>query len=152
MKKFKLKISNTLLVLLLAVALLSLGGAIWNIYNIFAVQNATVGNIISYLIITLLTLVIFCLAISILLFGKYTVTEKFLTIHFGFITTKSKISDIVAITHFKKSDKLVVYFADAKYSVVIIDKNLYDEFVFAVRDFNNKVLFNSQIDGEDTPN
>ena len=141
-----------MMALLVVVMLLSLAGAIWNVYNIFATKNASIGNVVSYLIITLLTLVIFALAFSVLFFGKYTVTEKHLTIHFGFITTKSQINDIVAITHFKKSGKLVVYFSEAKYSVIIIDSSDYDNFVLAVREFNPKVIFNSQIDGEDASN
>ncbi len=151
MKKFKLKLSTTLLILLLLVAGLSLGGTVWNIYNLFAVKNITVGNIISYTLIAILALVVFALSIAVLLFGRYTVLDGKLTVYFGFIKSTSKISDVVAITHFKVSNKLVIYFSDSKYSVIIISPTEYENFILALREQNPSIYYLSKTDGEDEP-
>ena len=61
------------------------------------------------------------------------------------------INDVVQITHFKKSDKLVLYFKDAKYTVVIISPEKYEDFIFALREENRQIIYDSRTDGEDEP-
>jgi len=151
MKKFRLKLSTTLLVLLTIVALLSLAGTIWNVYNIFAVKNITIGNIVSYLLIAILALLLFALSISVIFFSSYKVIDGKLTVCFGFIKSSSKIEEVISITHFKISDKLVVYFSDSKFSVILIAKKDYENFILALREQKPTIYYSTKTDGEDTP-
>ena len=84
-------------------------------------------------------------------YGKYVVDGGYLYSYFGFIKSKIDISEIIEITHFKKSNKLVVYFKDGKYTVIVIASELYDNFVIAVRESNKSIIFDVKIDGEDKP-
>ena len=85
-------------------------------------------------------------------FGEYVIDEKNLTLKIGLIKNKTPLEEIVAITLFKKSNKLVLYFADQKYTVIVIKPEDYDQFILELRSKNSKIIYNSQIDGEDTPN
>ena len=61
------------------------------------------------------------------------------------------MKDVTEITHFKKSDKLVLYYKPDKYVVIVIDPLCYDDFVKTVRQINPMIIFDSQIDGEELP-
>jgi hypothetical protein len=71
--------------------------------------------------------------------------------YFGLIRSKIDLADIICLTHFKKSDKLVAYFKDGTYTVIVIASQEYGEFVRSVREQNPSILYNAKIDGEDTP-
>ncbi len=86
-----------------------------------------------------------------MLYGCYTVKGSTLYCNFGVVKTSYDIKDVVCITHFKKSDKLVVYFKDAKYTVIVIDNKLYDDFIATLREINPSIAYDTRIDGEDTP-
>ena len=76
--------------------------------------------------------------------------ELFLAGFFVFFKAKYKIKDIVCISLFKKSNKLVVYFLEQSYTVIVIDENLYDDFVLSLRKVNQEIIYDTRIDGEDT--
>jgi hypothetical protein len=90
-------------------------------------------------------------AVSIAVHGAYVIKNDTLYAYFGIIPSKYEIKDIVEITHFKKTDKLVAYFKDGKYTVIVIDKNDYDDFVICIREVNRQIIFDKKIEGEDTP-
>ena len=87
-----------------------------------------------------------------MLFSSYSLKKGNLYVRFGFFVSKTKVSDVIGITHFKKSDKLVIYFKDQTFSVVVIAKEKYDDFVLILRELNKSIFFSSQIDGEDLAN
>ena len=72
-------------------------------------------------------------------------------IRFGFIRSKIKIDNVVQFSHFKKSNKLVMYFKNAEYTVIIISPEEYESFILAVRDINQRIIYDVKIDGEETP-
>ena len=82
---------------------------------------------------------------------KYVIKDGKLYTCFGFIRTKIEVEKITAVIHFKKSDKLVIYFNQNKYAVVVISPSEYDNFISALREVNPKIAFDNRIDGEDTP-
>lgn len=148
---FKFKYSPVVWVLLSLVLALSLAGLTWNVYAL--IQNSWAGGVkvFSHVAMVIITAFLIIFVLSVMIYGRYLINDKFLVQYFGLIKIKTPISSLVQITHFKKSDKLVVYFDDQKYTVIVIDKSLYDEFVMRVREVNSNVIFDVQIDGEDTP-
>lgn len=151
MKRFNFKYSAFLWALLVLVLLLSGAGAGWNIYNAiyFMPISGIQGGL--YILISVLSFAVFILAVSMMVYGCYTVKDGFLVANFGLIRSKSKIEDIIEITHFKKSDKLVVYYKEGAFSVIMISPKNYDDFVLSLREVNPEISFDSRIDGEDTP-
>ena len=43
----------------------------------------------------------------------------------------------------------MVYFKHQAFSVIVIAKEKYDDFVLSLRELNQAILFSKQIDGED---
>ena len=105
MKTFRFKYSPLVWTLLVLVLLLSLGGLAWNIFNIVEYSWADVFKIASFAIILAATAFLTAFAISVMLFGRYVIGNGKLRTRFGFISTATNVSDVVQITHFKKSDK-----------------------------------------------
>lgn len=151
MKKFNFKYSSLLWTMLILVLCLSGAGAGWNVYNAvyFMPISGLQGGL--YILISLLSFAVFVLAISMMVYGCYTVKDGYLISNFGLIKSKSKISDVIEITHFKKSDKLVIYFKEGAFSVIMIAPKNYDDFVLSLREVNPEISFDNRIDGEDTP-
>ena len=137
--------------LLILVAVFSLAGIAWNIYNLVYFLYAGALKIITYSLLICVTIALFILAVSVIFFGRYTVSDKELTMHLGLFRNKTNIDDIVQITHFKKSDKLVVYFLDAKFSVLLIAPSEYERLVLCLRAKKPSIIYDTKIDGEDTP-
>ena len=89
--------------------------------------------------------------LSVIFYGRYVIKDGELIQYFGFLKTKTPLKEIVEITHFKKSDKLVVYFSDRKYTIIVIDKQYYEPFILVVRTENPSIVYDVKIEGEDTP-
>lgn len=153
MKKFRFKYAPSVWVLLIAVLLFSVGGLIWNIFNLVELYSfKKTINIISYAIIILITCALTIFVLSVIFYGNYVIKGDFLYVYFGFFKTKYKIEDIVCISLFKKSNKLVAYFKEQTYTVIVIDESFYDEFVLSIRKINQQIIYDTKIDGEDIAN
>ena len=151
MKSFKFAYTKIVWALLFLVVTLALISLAWNIYNLICFLDDGLFKIISYSIIVVLTLALLIFTISVIFYGRYIIKDQCLISYFGFVRTKYKISNLTEITHFKKSDKLVVYFADNSYTVIVISPQYYDQFVLSIREQNPAIRFDAKIDGEDTP-
>ena len=152
MKSFKFRYSLTVWILLAVVVVSSAIGLAWNIYNVIFYNTVDAFKTASYIIIALLTLALLILSLSIILYGKYVIKKEHLVSYFGFIKTKILLTDITEVVHFKKSDKLVAYFKDDSFTVIVISPEEYSNFVIALREVNPQIYYGVKIDGEDTPN
>ncbi len=151
MKSYKFRYSIAIWVLLGLLIALSIVGVVWNIYNIIAFFSIDWIKVATFTVICALAMVLVVFGVSVAVYGRYTVKGGQLTSCFGFLKTKYDICDIVEITHFKKSNKLVTYFSDQTYTVIVIDPNEYTDFVMTIREINPQIIYDTQIDGEDTP-
>ena len=151
MKSFKFRYSNTVWILLALVLVLSLAGLIWNIFNLIEFLPTGSYKVGTYSLIVVLTAILTLLVISVMVYGRYIIKDGKLYSYFGFIRSKMEINDIICLTHFKKSDKLVAYFKDETYTVIVISPEFYEEFISTVRKVNPSILYDAKIDGEDTP-
>ena len=152
MKSYRFRYSTIAWILMGLVAVLCAGGLTLNIFNIFQYRWAESLKIVSYSLIALINLLLLVFVISVMAYGRYSIKNNFLYMYLGFIRVKSDINDIIEITHFKKSNKLVVYFKDDKYSVIVISPKEFDDFIMSLRNNNPKIYYDERIDGEDTPN
>lgn len=149
--KFPFKYSTFIHIALAVVLIASLGGLAWNIFNLISYVYLGVFKIIMYSVIILLNLALCILALSLIFFGQYVINEKHLICCFGFIRSRYSISDITQVVLFKKSNKLVVYFNNNKYTVILISPAMYEDFTIALRKHNPSITYNTEIDGEEQP-
>jgi len=154
MKIFKFAFSSTAKILMFIALILTTLGGVWNIFNIIAYTSYAIVNWVKiggYILLIVFDLCLLILVVCIMSNSKYTIDNEKLVLRYGFITSKILIKEIIAITHFKISNKLVVYLQTGKFTVINIDKNLYEDFVVSVREHNRAIIYNSKTDGEDTP-
>lgn len=151
MKKFRFNYSALIWTLIALVVLLSAGGLCFNVINVISYWGQSSFKTIVYVLIVILNAALTALALSVMLMSKYVIKDGKLHSYFGFIRTQVKIDDIVQITHFKKSDKLVIYYKDAKYTVILLSPKLYESFILSLREENRKILYDARTDGENTP-
>lgn len=140
MNNFKFAYGKGVWILLSLAIPLSLAGLGWNIYNLVYFAAEGIYKILAYGLSVLICAALSAFCISVAVYGRYVFKNGCLYLHFGFVYTKTDTKDIVRITHFLKSDKLVMYFKDAKYSVVVIAPELYKEFAQTVKTFNPNVI------------
>ncbi len=148
MKSFKFKYAPLVWILLIAVILLTAAGTAYSVFSAVDAIKVQSNKIFSSIIIAIVNLALLVFASSVAIFGKYTIKTGVLYSFFGFIRTKTQISEVVQITHFKKTDKLVLYFKDAKYTVIVISPTDYDAFIESLRQENSNIIFNATVDGE----
>ena len=151
MKKFTFKYTPTIWVLLSVVLGLTLAGIGFNVFNLVNYIPSGTTNTIIYSVIIALVSVLMVIDISFMVAGRYLIKDKVLFVCFGFFKSKISLDDVRAIVLFKKSNKLVLYYGQDKYTVIMIADTLYDDFVIAIRKENKKILFSTEFDGEDTP-
>ncbi len=143
-KNFRFKFNSLiwfLLIVLLAISLVSVG---LNIYSLILAVKNELGNVIIKAITLAINTILPVFTLSLMIYSKYVIKNGKVYCYFGFIRNKTQIEEIVQFTRFKKSDSLVAYFKDGKYTVIVIAPDKYDDFVKAVREFNGKITFDMQ--------
>lgn len=140
MNNFKFAYGKGVWILLALAIPLAAAGLGWNIYNLVYFAEEGIYKILAYGLSVLICGALLAFCISVAVYGRYVFKNGCIYLRFGFVYTKTKAEDVVRITHFIKSDKLVIYFKDAKYSVVVIAPELYKEFISAVKALNPNVI------------
>ncbi len=141
---FRYKFNLTTWILLgvvLAVSLVSVG---LNAYNLSLLVKSGSSNFTIRIIMLVVSVLLTLFVISVISFSFYKVKNDCVYTYFGFIRSKTNVNDIVQFTHFKKSNKLVAYFKDEKYIVIVVSPQDYDGFIQAVRELNPKIIFDMQ--------
>ena len=151
MKKFRFEYSKLVWILLSLVLVLVAIGITWNIFNLIQYSFLGTFKIVSYTAIVVLLFALFIIVLSVMLGSKYVVKDNFVHVWIGVFKSKTNVKDISCFVLFKKSNKLVVYYKDNKYSVILLSPDKYDDFVLAVREQNHEIAFRTEIDGEETP-
>lgn len=145
MKKFTFKFTKTLWVLSVVLLLISLFGMVWSIINLVKGWGFGAKSIISNALLIIVDLALFIFCVSLTFFKSYTVTDEYLFTRFGLLKFKIKLSDITEVTVFEKQKKLVVYFSENKYTVIIIDEDEHDAFANALKEKNSLIYISKKI-------
>lgn len=151
MKKFRFKYSPLVWVLLAVVLALAIAGLVWNVLNLIDCLPLGATKLTINVVLVVINALFLAFVVSVMVYGKYVVKEDKIVCYLGIVRSTYKIKDVVEITHFKKSDKLVVYFDNSNYTVIVINPALYDKFILAVRDKNKRIVYDTKIDGEELP-
>jgi len=128
--------------------ILSLFGFAVNIYRLINFSDATVFNYISVILMLLVTVLLTVIIISVLISSNYILTKEKLISKFGIVKSDILLKNITSLVHFKKTDKLVIYFDD-KYSVIVVKKEWYDDFIKTILQYNPKIVYDSKSDSEE---
>ena len=155
MKSFKFKFLTITLILLALVACLSVAGVVFNVLGIINLLKVAIIkpiNVIGKILMLLLSVFLLILCVSIIFGSKYQVKKDKVLLYLGLFKSKYNIDEIVEFVHFKKSNKLVMYFKNAEYTVISVSPVFYEQFILSVRENKREIYYATKTDGEDTPN
>jgi hypothetical protein len=138
-------------ILLSVILAVSVAGIAWNVYCITQYVGISTKRVVSSAILCALSLVLLTLSLSILVYGKYLIKNGRLYSYLGIIKSTFELQSLTEIIHFKKSNKLVAYFGEKTFVIILIAPEFYEQFILSVREINPKISYNVKIDGEDTP-
>ena len=141
MDKYRFGYSPLLKILISIVIAIAAAGLVLNILTVINHAKAHTLLAVLYGVLTLLTAILLAEAVAIAFYGLYKIKDGCLYACFGFIYTKTDVKYIVAVHVFKKTEKLVVYYKDEKFSVIIIPPASYDDFIAALLKANPEIKY-----------
>lgn len=97
--------------------------------------------ILQYVLMFIVTVVLFVLLFSILLFSSYSVDGKYFKTKFGLIVSKYDVEKIKEVALDRKTNKLTVNFESGEFIVVVVKQEWYDDFINAILETNPKIEY-----------
>lgn len=151
MKSYKFRFSKLVLILIglaIAAALAAVAYTVYRIYLYGFSSPLLVIQHVAVLIVAALAIVIF---VSLLIRSVYKITDTQIILWFGIVKQTFKIADIESVHLFTKTNKLVIYFKDDKYTVIVVKPEWYNEFTKEILARNDKIRYDvSTTDKDET--
>lgn len=151
MKTYKFKLSKAAVILTIAGVLLGLGAIGFTVWRIYRTGFSEPLYIIQHVVLLLVGTIAIVIFASILIRSVYKITDKEIVLWFGIIKSTFKISDIESLHLFTKTNKLVIYFKDEKYTVVVVKPDWYNEFCKEILARNEKIRYDVSVSDSDEP-
>lgn len=149
MHTYKFKFSKGVIALLIALLVLGIAAIVFTVYRMFIYGFSSVSLVIQYVVLIIFGLLAIIVVISMLIRSVYKVTEKEIVLWFGIIKSSYKIKDIESIHLFTKTNKLVLYFKNEKYTIVVVNPAWYNEFIKDVLSHNLNIRYDVSISEKD---
>ena len=149
MKSYRFKLSAAATVGCIAGILLGLAGIGVTAFRIWKYGFSSAQLIIQHVVVLLVSALAIALFASILIRSVYKLTDKTLVLWFGFIKSEYKIADIEAVHLFTKTNKLVLYFKDEKYTVIVVKPEWYRELTQEIIARNKNIRYDVSTDDKD---
>ena len=128
----------------LALCLAAIGLTTWQFADFLRTGNINgalewIKFVLLYFVSGALTVLI----VAMLLRSEYILTNRELTLLFGFVRTKYPLESILSVHLFKGANKLAVYFSDGrnKYMAIVIKDTLYETFAKDLISRNERIAF-----------
>ena len=145
MKKFKYPFPRLTFILIIAGLAVCLAGFIVNLYVCITQGTSWAVNpflpLILYILMFFVSVVAGALLTSVLCSSYYAVDKKSIRTAFGFIRSNYDVNQIDVIVLDRETNKLLVYFKDESYIVIVIKPAQYTDFVQAVLDVNPAIEY-----------
>ena len=150
MKTYKFRLSKTAAILTVAGILLGFGAIGFTIWRIlFRTGFSEPLYIIQHVVLLLVGAIAIVIFSSILIRSVYKITDKEIVLWFGIIKSTFKIADIESLHLFTKTNKLVIYFKDEKYTVVVVKPEWYNEFCKEILARNERIRYDVSVTDSD---
>ena len=141
MKTYKFKLSKVAALLSALAIILSLGGNALTVYRIIKIgfTSFTVG--VQHVVMLIVCVALLVVFISLLIRSYYKITDKEIILKFGVIKSVFKIEEITSVHLFTKTNKLVVYFKNETYTVIVVKENWHKDFIDDLLSKNDKIVY-----------
>jgi hypothetical protein len=133
------KLIWALLSVLTALFLTSLGALIYSLVSYLGLDK---WRKVLYASLILLVLFLLLIVLTLMFIRRYKIKNDKIYLRLGLFLT---IIDINKIVEFKiYSDKLTLFLNDTRYTVIVIDKKYFDNFVSEVRKINPLIIYSKE--------
>ena len=150
MKTYRFKLSKLAAAGCAAGILLGIGGIAFTIYRIYKYGFADAQLIIQHAVVLIVGALAIALFASILIRSVYKITDTEIVLWFGFIKSAYRIADIESVHLFTKTNKLVLYFKDEKYTVIVVKPEWHNDFIKEILSKNADIRYDvSTTDSDD---
>ncbi len=139
--KFKYKYSKFMIAFLYAGLVLAVACLALNLIRLITTEDKTSYNWASFISTILISIAFFALALSMLINSYYKVTEKHLTLCWGFLKNQLEIKSINRAVLDSTNNKLFVYYDNDSYFVINALTVNPTELVEEMRKHNKNISF-----------
>ena len=109
-------------------------------------------KMVGHIVIAVITTILFLLTFSIAVSSRYYVKNDNVVLAFGVMKSKTSIKDGVAFVFMPAKRKLVLFFTENRFLTIVINPELFDDFVKEIRAVNPEIVYNVDNTGmEDEP-
>ncbi len=149
MRTFRFRFSKTIILLQIAAMILAAAAIVYTAYRMATVGFGSASLIIQYVVLLLFGVLALVIFSAMLIRSVYVVGKKEIVLRFGLIKTVYKIKDIESIRLFSKTNKLVLYFKNEKYTVISVKPEWFNDFIREVLSHNLNIRYDVSITDKD---
>lgn len=149
MRSFRFRFTKLIYVLQVAAMILAAGAIAYTVYRMLTRGFGDPSLIIQYVLLLLFGVGALVIFSAMLIRSVYTVGEKEIVLRFGLIKSVYKIKEIESIRLFSKTNKLVLYFKNEKYTVISVKPEWYSDFIREVLSHNLNIRYDVSISDKD---
>ena len=149
MRTFRFRFSKTIILLQIAAMILAAAAIVYTAYRMATVGFGSASLIIQYIVLLLFGVLALVIFSAMLIRSVYVVGKKEIVLRFGLIKTVYKIKDIESIRLFSKTNKLVLYFKNEKYTVISVKPEWFNDFIREVLSHNLNIRYDVSITDKD---
>lgn len=151
-QKIRFKFSALVWILMVSAVLITATGLALNVISFFNYVNFNTVKAVTYAIVTLIDLALLVFLTALIVYPYYIIDKESLVIRLGLFVKRIKLSDVTKAVVFKKSKKLVVYFNNSEFIVILINERKYQLFVEGLRAFNRNIFYDETDETEKNQN
>lgn len=150
MTTYRFRLSKLAVIGCIAGILLGLGAAAYTAYRIWSNGgDVSVQLGLQYAVTLLVAALALAIFPSVLIRSVYKVSDTQIVLWFGFIKSVYQIEDIVRIHLFTHTNKLVLYFKDERFTVIVVKPEWYNDFVKDITGRKPSILYDASDDDKE---
>ena len=149
MRTFRFRFSKLIILLQIAAMMLAAAAIAYTVYRMITLGFGDASLIIQYVLLLLFGVGAIVIFSAMLIRSVYIVGKNEIILRFGLIKSVYKIKEIESIRLFSKTNKLVLYFKNEKYTVISVKPEWYNDFIREVLSHNLNIRYDVSITDKD---
>lgn len=145
MRTFRFRFSKLIILLQIAAMVLAAAAIAYTVYRMITLGFGDASLIIQYVLLLLFGVGAIVIFSAMLIRSVYIVGKNEIILRFGLIKSVYKIKEIESIRLFSKTNKLVLYFKNEKYTVISVKPEWYNDFIREVLSHNLNIRYDVSI-------
>ncbi len=149
MQKFRIKVSFFVNALLALCAIVAGYIAATTFITLLKTQNDGIVRILISVALLCLAAFLLALFLSSLIYQYYRINDGKLKMCLGFIVITYSINDISEVIYYKDKRKLVAYYGEDKFTIILLSEEKHEDFIKELRKINPEIIYDNKINEND---